>query len=65
MTNPGLAQQLRERMTERNLSVSIVARRAGLAPTTVRRALSGASLRWDTPWKLSIGVGRPHLRIVR
>jgi len=56
---------LRKRMTQRNLTVSDLARMSGVTRHTVRHALAGGRTRLLTQMKLTIGVMRPRLRVVR
>lgn len=69
-----LASQLSLFMKEQNLTVSVLAEKAGVSPSTVRKALQGGNIRLDTLTRLSVALGvepmelasaRPHPRFER
>lgn len=62
MSNP---EWVRKRMIQRNLTISDLARQSGVTRATVRHALAGGRTRLLTQMKLTIGVMRPRLRVVR
>jgi hypothetical protein len=57
------AAWLREQMARHELTVPVVARRAGVPTTTVRRALAGKTLPWGIELKLSVAVARREVKV--